>query len=234
MKLQYISDIHLERRTKFPRIKPKSSKLALLGDIGHPHKPLYRDFIKYTSHHWNKVFVIAGNHEYHSKTHNFNDINYQIRNICSQHNNVHFLNNESFKLNNYTILGTTLWSNIKYIRYPYDHKLLKLHVDSTLWLKDNLNKIPGNNKAIVLTHHLPSYKLIVGKYKDLEIYNKIGDRFASNLDNIICDPVKIWLCGHSHITYQTYINNVYVGINSMGHTDHWNDRYINIAEITFA
>ena len=58
--LQYISDIHLERRLKIPIIKPKANYLALLGDIGYPNSTLYNDFIKYTSINWDRVFLLQG------------------------------------------------------------------------------------------------------------------------------------------------------------------------------
>jgi len=222
--IQYISDIHLEKRTNFPRISPKSKNLALLGDIGHPHKPLYNDFINYISNNWENTFIIAGNHEYHSRIYDFNQINDKIYNITSKYNNVNFLNNQSINFDNHTILGTTLWSDIKYMRYNYDNKLIKLHSDSSLWLKNTLKNVDKN--AIVLSHYLPSYKLIVNQYAKFSIYKKDHDRFASNLDDIISNPVKIWLCGHSHVTYEIYINNVFVGINSMGHGPSWKNRLI--------
>lgn len=81
--LQYISDIHLERRTKFPRIPIVSQHIALLGniflsshllltsltknnsgDIGNPFTYEYQEFMRYISYNTDRVFLVPGNHEF--------------------------------------------------------------------------------------------------------------------------------------------------------------------------
>jgi hypothetical protein len=85
---------------------------------------------------------------------------------------------------------------------------------SQKWLSDN---IIGNNKnVIVLTHHLPSYDLIIDKYKK-GIYSKYQDRFASDLNHLLQSPVKYWLCGHSHCNIEKQINDVMCAINAYGY-----------------
>lgn len=66
MRIQYASDLHLEFAENGPFqpiLTPVAPVLALAGDVGRPDKPLYRDFLHYCSHHWESVFVVAGNHE---------------------------------------------------------------------------------------------------------------------------------------------------------------------------
>jgi predicted MPP superfamily phosphohydrolase len=66
MKIQYISDIHLEHLKVFPIINKVADNLCLLGDIGCPRTQIYKNFIKYCSNNFTNVFVIYGNHEYYS------------------------------------------------------------------------------------------------------------------------------------------------------------------------
>ena len=231
--LQYISDIHLEYRNTIPIIPQNSDNLALLGDIGNPFKKNYTEFIDYTSNNWNKVFLITGNHEYWQEKYNMDDVNDKINDIVSKFSNVIFLNNESHYFNNYKILGTTLWSNVYskpetqigddlYIKYKHrtitHDDINKLHSASVKWLEKNIAH--SNHSAdipiIILSHHLPSYKLIIEKFHYGK-YAKYHDRFASHLDHLIKYPVKFWLCGHSHCNFNLTINDTYCGINAYGY-----------------
>jgi len=67
-----------------------------------------------------------------------------------------------------------------------------------------------NKNLIVMTHYLPTYKLILEQFQN----NRNIDRFATNLDYLIKPPVKYWLCGHTHCRYETKINGVNIGVNS--------------------
>ncbi|ARF11692.1 metallophosphatase [Klosneuvirus KNV1] len=93
-KLQYISDIHLEHRQTIPKIPAKTNYLALLGDIGHPNKPLYSEFLKYCSKNWDKVFLLSGNHEYEQKKYSMKDIDHMIQCHVSKYHNISYLNNK--------------------------------------------------------------------------------------------------------------------------------------------
>lgn len=67
-------------------------------------------------------------------------------------------------------------------------------------------------KLVVLTHHLPSFRLIVPKYKG----HFASCCFASHLDHLIKDTIIMWLYGHYHCVVETNINEVYCGINAIG------------------
>ncbi|MCJ7636971.1 MAG: metallophosphoesterase [Nitrososphaeraceae archaeon] len=188
-------------RTDFPRIPIASNNLALLGDIGHPDKKNYEEFLQYTSLNFERVFLIAGNHEYWNSGPNTNKI---ISEITSKFNNIEFLNNSQTHLDQYSILGTTLWSNAKIHKTHFDQSLLWLEKEITL----------SNEPTIVLTHHLPSFKLIVPQYWTKE-YAYVRDRYASNLDYLMTDKIKVWLCGHSHCTIEMKINNTLCCINTL-------------------
>jgi len=223
-KLQYISDIHLEHRERFPMISKGGDYLALLGDIGNPYHKLYDDFIRYTSKFWNKIFIITGNHEYWQKGIPINRVNEQIQNIVCKYDNVHFLNNQEYVLDEYLVLGGTLWTKIEeqpnyligddtQIGLSYQ-EFNQMHTKTVQWIQD---KIKNTNKSvIVLTHHLPSPLMVDDKFK-VGRYLKYGNRFSSDLEDIIKPPIKYWLCGHSHSIIEKNINGVQCCINAYGY-----------------
>lgn len=69
---------------------------------------------------------------------------------------------------------------------------------------------------VVLTHHLPSYSLIHEDFTRGEL-SDLNCAYASDLDNLIRDPVVLWAHGHSHRCNDTRINGVRVVSNPMGY-----------------
>ena len=137
MKIQYISDLHLEHHKNnnvFSRIKklPDCENICVLGDIGYPESQIYQDFMSYCSNNWKNVFWIMGNHENYHKPKTdikiMSEIEEYVKQICPK--NVYFMNNNSVYLNKDTnkvsitnnvagdsnsfikIIGSTLWSDI--------------------------------------------------------------------------------------------------------------------------
>ena len=131
MKIQYISDIHLEFETniKFENIVvPNAPYLALCGDIGHPNSEIFKEFINYCSKRWTHVFYLTGNHDYYNKIHTrwkykaprtINETEEDIGTLFKNYSNVHFLQKKSFEIPNtdYVILGCTLWTHIEEKHY---------------------------------------------------------------------------------------------------------------------
>jgi len=137
MKIQYISDLHLEHHKNtnvFSRIKKLQDceNICVLGDIGYPESPIYQAFMTYCSQNWKNVFWTMGNHEFYHKPKTeikiMSEIEEYVKQICPK--NVYFMNNNVVYLNKETneiskfmdqefhtddyikIIGSTLWSNI--------------------------------------------------------------------------------------------------------------------------
>lgn len=121
--LQFASDIHLEFNVPpFDQIlQPTAKDLALIGDIGSPWEQVYTDFLRWCSVRWDRVFVLAGNHEYFAKapeTWNGVDktmpaVDRQIRKVCSAvGKNVIFLQEDAYFIESHKIIvmGATLWT----------------------------------------------------------------------------------------------------------------------------
>jgi hypothetical protein len=253
--LQYISDIHLERQSTFPKIEPSSRNIALIGDIGNPFKSNYIDFLVYNSYYFERVFLIAGNHEYYIKGKCYDSINHQINKVIEHLPNVEFLNNSQTTLNDHIVIGCTLWTPYVYLGNYYN--MSNFHNESVNFLKNtittnntkttntsntlnnntkttntsntNTNTNTKNNNIIVLTHYLPSFNLITSNFQTKQ-WKYLHNKYASNLEYLIISPVKAWLCGHSHCVYETHINDVFCGINSLGYSEYQNtsNKVINL------
>lgn len=235
---QFISDLHLEfLKPKLVHIKkfliPSAPNLLILGDLVPPTHPNFKLFFDYYSPLFEHIYYVSGNHEYYSKKTYF-EIEDCLKNECSKYPNVHYLNNQSILLenDNIVILGTTLWSNTlnnKYIKYDMNdyYKIYEkenknvttkfttnLHLQAVEWLNSEL-ELHRDKTILVLTHHLPSFKMIHEKYKD----SQINDGFASHLDDIMNthSNIKYWLCGHTHSAIHIRINQTECITNPCGY-----------------
>ena len=220
MRVQYISDIHLEMYKEnvspdlFTKlIRPEAPYLALCGDIGIPDFVNYENFLNWCSRRWTKVFLVAGNHEYY----NWN---------CPVKTDM-----EAKKA---MILGCTLWSDIdqnlidEASKETNDYRqifvegtkpglpglLRELHYKERSWLQQEIHKADlTGERCLVLTHYLPSYELVHTKYK---AYANTS-YFASHCDNLIRPPVTGWICGHSHAGAILKIHGIPCALNPVGY-----------------
>jgi predicted phosphohydrolase len=223
---QYFSDLHLEFYHTLPYfdIFPHAPYLVIAGDLGHAKESSYISFLTHMSTLFEYVFIISGNHEYHSKLRIFtsnqtevvnswmNSIEADIRKICAPLHNIIYLQNESFEIpnTNIVIYGTTLWSHIddcsrhtiknqitdyKYIPgFTTTHSNI-LYANNVKQLETTLTHPVYHDKVfVVISHHLPSYTLIHPKFSSFES----NSAFASNV-SIANDPrIVAWFAGHTH------------------------------------
>jgi UDP-2,3-diacylglucosamine pyrophosphatase LpxH len=237
--LQYVSDIHTDTNGFFPKIKPQSDNLAICGDIGVPTNPICEDFLKYCSDNFKAIFFVPGNHDFdcgpvfnRDKVEKYEDI---YKNICQKFKNINYCNKTVINHENVLIAGTTLWSkaDLNYLKNDNvfsetqilnTQKTVDEHLKHVAWLENIIKKNNNNNKKIIiLSHFVPSYKLIEEKYKKFNT-----SFYASNLEYLLESEndkthktnktnVHAWLCGHTHSISNTYHNGVYLGVNAYGY-----------------
>lgn len=239
---QYMSDLHLEKNN-IPKLEIKAPYLILAGDIGIPETDNYQTFIEYCSKSFEKVFMVSGNHEYYQINKMFpktiDEVNVEINDISKRYKNVHFLNQSFVNINSeLKIIGCTLWASYNNtLGKKGDFKyIFKNHKDNInvkdiqgfhiaqqgFLLKQILYSQKNMEKVIVVTHHLPSYKLVKDEYRGIPY----GTNFYSNSDFLIRNPVKAWVCGHSHGYMNVNINGVPVFLNAAGNSQ--NKRFADL------
>jgi hypothetical protein len=221
LRIQYASDLHLEfvDKTPFqPILKPIAPILSLAGDIGRPDRRSYEDFLHYCSRNWVAVFVVAGNHElYNSKSDAIHTVDQRLamcESIAAKFPNVQFLNRRRADYGGIAFLGATLWTDTRGVEAAAhrmnDYKMIYTGVGHNLtvtdtqawhdrdraWLASEIAACEEvGQPAVVLTHHLPTFGLVASKYAR---YSDLNRYFASACDDLIREPVRAWIAGHSH------------------------------------
>lgn len=145
-KIQYISDLHLEHLKVLPYIKCVANNICLLGDIGSPRTQIYKDFIRECSIKFKNVFVIYGNHEYHSVKTRLEPKVVETMEAIEKHSddfpsNVYFLNNSCVYLDVISETVTTTPCNS-------NRNLVKI-IGSTLWAATKDYKLNDYKKIFV-------------------------------------------------------------------------------------
>ncbi len=238
MKIQYISDIHLEFRNTILNIQPLADVLVLAGDIGYPFSAIYKEFIGDVSTKFKKVFVVAGNHEYYNDTKTMEEINEQINSVVGEFMNMTFLNDSYEIYEGYKFVGSTLWSHIKDSRHTINdinaissmtvefynelHQVASEFLEEVLQDKD----IP----VIIITHHLPSFALIDDQFKTLD-HKNYNQWFASHCDMFFKKPVKVWIYGHTHLPKNTVIQGIPFVCNPLGYPSEQNTLRNEVIEV---
>lgn len=215
--IQYCSDVHVDHRKKIPTIIPTTGTLMLAGDVGLPtHKHVY-DFFKMLSENFDTIYYTPGNHDYGcSKT--YDHILYSkyypiVKEIIGNFKNVILLDNDVIEHNdNVVIVGTTLWSapNVCLDKKSQDH--YKQHLECVKFI--NLAKnIYHNKKIIIMSHYVPTHRLIEEKYHD----HPSNSYFVTDLEYLMTNPIHTWICGHTHSVGECDVGDVKCLINAHGY-----------------
>jgi predicted phosphodiesterase len=231
MKIQYISDIHLEHYNKLPTIKQIGDVMVLAGDIGYPFSEIYEEFLMDMNNKFKKVFLITGNHEFYNSGKNkyksMEEIDDHIRDIIIDNKlmNVSYLDNSYEDYDGVRFCGTTLWTQITNPRYLInDFSIIK---DMSIELRNELfenscefiNNVLSKDDSVpivMISHHLPSYKLIHHSFLTDE-YKNYNQCYASNCDHFFKGPIKVWIFGHTHKEWNTEIDGVKFLCNPLGY-----------------
>mgnify|MGYP006266410101 CR=1 FL=1 len=221
MNFHVLSDIHLEFYKEYPGfhhfINTSADYLFLAGDIGDPFSENYAKFLEECSQQSYKyIFIIAGNHEYYN--HHFHKVAHKIKTLCSP--KIIFLQNSSFDLEDITIIGTTLWSQMTYPELSDYRKIKNWTIErnnrenqkALNYLKKTID---SGKKYIIMTHHVP---VLFGNHEGF--YNDYED-FITQRENILA-----WIYGHDHLSTDIKIKNTRILSNQYGYPDE-NANYID-------
>jgi predicted phosphohydrolase len=259
--LTYVSDIHLEMMPNinlpiikqlwnFNRDNNTIYYLALVGDISNYNDHKLEELFTRLSPAYKQIFYVPGNHEYynlHKETPKpVNYIKNSIQNLCNKFANIKLLDNDICDLDEFIVIGSTLWSHI-----PESHKILlqnnvndynliwldentKLDIETTnKWNKESVEFIESTIKLtkkdiIVLTHHAPLFSdYTTAKYTADPIYINGTNNYAfhNDLKSIINHPIKLWIYGHTHYASKFNYNGVIIATNQLGYASE--QEYIN-------
>lgn len=239
MKIQLVSDIHLEFGQKVIINNAGADILVLAGDIC-----CARNFSKYMwffedcASKFKNVVYIMGNHEHYKNT--FNDTAKVIRECLAclaNLSNFHFLDNENVEIDGIKFIGATLWTDnnrgcpITENKLQFgmnDFRLIKYRDSVGNYFKFTpsmsfyehrrtlayIGTQIVDGPCVVVTHHLPSFKSIASKYADE--YHMNGG-YASDLEYMMNDNIKLWVHGHTHTPCDYRVKNTRIVANPIGY-----------------
>ena len=121
------------------------------------------NFMKYVNSKWKKVIYILGNHETYHKKYTIYEIIKLYRAFFKKLKNIVFLENETYELEDYLIVGSTMWTDPSSIKLFHRPILFKSKKGPSEWnLKKYLKfrmegvkflfSIKTKKKVILVTH----------------------------------------------------------------------------------
>jgi predicted phosphodiesterase len=243
IRIQFVSDIHLEMmraRSFHPShivLPGEAEFLALCGDIGYPEDAILEEFLRFCSNNYRTVFWVPGNHEFYSTTQmTIQDKFKKMESLCQLFPNIILMNQRAVNIPGtpLRIIGCPLWTHIpedfapQAQKYMNDFRLIyktmnkrisvddlnAWHVSDRTWIESEIRAAEqSGQELVVLTHHLPTQRLVHQKYEG----HPLNVCFATSLDSILRFPIRAWLCGHSHTANEARVNSVLCALNPGGY-----------------
>jgi predicted phosphohydrolase len=173
MKFQIASDLHLDQIKEINNeslIKPCGDILILAGDICHAYTmEKHIDFFKYISEKFRYVLYIPGNHEFYLPNdllidRSINETEKYMLKFFSFYDNIIYLNNKTFSIDNINIIGSCLWEKIEKINPWFKvnttiDEICELNQKSIKYITEIINpgekegEINKPRKNIIITHY---------------------------------------------------------------------------------
>ena len=236
MKIQYMSDLHLEfmdnsRFIKNNEFEVKGDILVLAGDSFYLHDtvvPHYR-FWNWASKNFRQVLLVPGNHEFYGNgdvTKRGDSWQWMLR------ENIGYYYNKVVRIDDVDFILTTLWSKIPEVdmfyvlrgmndfrqilysghRFTPDDFNLE-HEKCLSFLKQAVQQSTAKH-IVVVTHHLPTQSVVAEQHKE----SALNGAFATELGDFIADGrIDAWIYGHSHTNIDAIIGNTKVVCNQLGY-----------------
>ena len=245
MKIQYMSDLHMElwdnsRYIKANEFEAKGDVLALAGDTFYLRDTIapQKKFWNWASENFRQVLLVPGNHEFYSNSDVTERGDSWLRMFRE---NVGYYYNKVVCIDDTDFILTTLWSRIpeqdmfhvqrgmndfRQIMYdgrrftPHDFNLE--HEKCLEFLKKAVKESTAKH-IVVVTHHLPTLSVVAAQHMG----SVLNGAFATELGNYIADSrIDAWIYGHSHTNIDTTIGNTKIVCNQMGYI-YYNEHLTN-------
>lgn len=242
--VRIFSDLHLEFGLKPIKkcvdicLKKRTKYTILAGDITNykQREQCLTKLVTELKPLTDNIIYILGNHEYYKLGETkASDVKGVYNDLCKKLG-IYFLEDESLETEDFVFYGTTLWSKVSEEsfscmndQYSFNSRqeVLDIHQESVNKLSSFIGDYNTEKPLIVISHHMPSFKLIDKEY---EKFDNINTGFASELDHLIRYPVYYWIYGHTHKPSDTMINGVRLLCNPHGYHGH---ECMNFKDCTF-
>ncbi len=236
MKIQYMSDLHLEFRDNMQYIKDNEfpvmgDVLVLAGDTAYLRDTTMPNlkFWKTLAKNYRQVLIVPGNHEFYG----YGDmLAYGDSWEKMLQPNVGYYQNKVIRVDDTDFILSTLWSHIRpqdeyfvargmndFRQIRYGGRMFTTddfnveHEKCLAFIKEAVEASDAKN-VVVVTHHLLSYTVVDPCYKG----DSLNSAFATELGEYIADSrINVWIFGHSHSNINAQLGNTKLLCNQMGY-----------------
>ncbi len=240
MRIQYLSDPHLESHAFTLKVRQDADVLVLAGDIA-PAKHSHRLEKLLAETNGKPTVLIYGNHEFYNNR--MEDVEEQRTALCKRYPNVHLLDDSWVVINGVQFIGTTLWSDFKmhftadgrYGSFPTTAKQIaaqgitdfhRIAYRGRIFTPDDAAELHAkarhlidvrrstNWPTVVVSHFLPSPLSIDPQFAN----STLNPYFASNCEDLMGGNMLAWIHGHTHASCKYRVNGTQVACNPRGYT----------------
>lgn len=243
MKVQFMSDLHLEfRGHKFENIFNFSGDiLCLVGDICLVSNPddsaTFDKFLQYVCKKYKYVIHVPGNHEYYNTDVDskltIHKIDKIFKSYQKKYDNYNYLNNSILKIEDkekkYFFIGTTLWSNptikdgkdlmsdYKYIYF--NNGELFTPADCRTLFRRAKTFITSSIKKIKTVYKSGDKCILLTHHKPVadSEENEYTQFYETDITTLITHPITYAIHGHTHEHYDKVIKGVRYLSNPKGY-----------------
>ncbi len=228
MKIQYVSDLHLEFEDNVDglmHIDNKADILIIAGDLNVGSK-IFASLTELAKKQI--VIFVYGNHEFY----NHKPLEYlkkEGRSVSKSTKNLYILDRDSVTIDDTTFIGATGWidgsfkniSEYQYRDYNDFHTVMGFSTsckdwgnDDRVYLQETIAKSKTKNN-IVITHFLPITSCIANRY----MTNRYNPCFSNNWEWVFDykDKIDYWIHGHSHESLDINLNGINFCRNPFGY-----------------
>lgn len=230
-RFQIVSDLHIEAlyasgKTVRDILTPSAKFLIIAGDLGRVENgELYVKALKELCSMFQKVILVAGNHEYYSMNPGpkitIEDVDKILWGLIKTPGmeNLIFLNNETVNIDGILIHGATFWSYCPFQYYKnlplyrdcgHGPRLLKvaefnrMHLQAVESLENTIQYANQENLSLlVVTHYAPSFR---GTLAPKHVYDPIAPAMGNHKNYMYCSSsdhlvenssILSWVYGHT-------------------------------------
>ena len=219
MKIQVLSDLHLEHGGSVPAHHPEADVIVLAGDLA----PYTKGLVAKLSEFWASaphIVYVLGNHEFYGTE--IDDARAGLADECAEVG-IHLLDPGTIRIEGTRFIGATLWTDLELygkadeigvhhrlrrgisdfagaIRHRGRHfgtrESVRRHRSARHFIEEQLARAElAGERVVVITHHAPSPRSIRQWFRD----DPLNPAFASDLDRLIerYQPA-LWIHGHMH------------------------------------
>ena len=247
MKIQVVSDLHLEFHNPLPPVAGDADVLICAGDLA----PINTGAVRYTAEAWAKaphILYVPGNHEYYGA--DIDRARKQLAEECAKHG-ITLLDTDAIVIDEVHFIGATLWTDFLVdglASEPGAHRAalgvsdfdgriqhergtgrfttyesVRRHREERAFIEAELADAERDGTtAVVISHHAPTPRSIAPKFCG----STLNPAFASNLEPVIARyQPALWIHGHVHSSVDVTLGDTRILANPGGYNAKENPDY---------